>query len=132
MDSPIVGAGAFLRTRKGTFLFQKRDSNTDKDPDMIAPFGGALNYNETPMNCIKRELKEELELLIEASNMNELGDFDSNNIHGSCIRVFIINDVDKSKLNLHEGEAIVEMTLKEAEENPNVTKFTKEVINSIH
>ncbi|MEA3463496.1 MAG: class I tRNA ligase family protein, partial [Patescibacteria group bacterium] len=46
-------------------------------------------------------------------------------------KLFYIKYVDKNKLELKEGEKIVEMTLQEALKDKKVTNFTKEIINFI-
>lgn len=125
----LIGIGALIENQAGQFIFQQRDNNTVKNPGMIAPFGGGLSNNENIFDCLKRELHEELELIFNNDQVKELGNFESHNNPGSFIKMFHIKDIDFSKLKLHEGMDMIELDLKMALNNKNVTDFTKEVIS---
>ena len=45
MNKNINGIGFLLKTPQNTFLFQERDQNTQRNPGMIAPFGGGVEQN---------------------------------------------------------------------------------------
>ncbi len=98
------GSGAFLKTLEGKFLFQKRTLDAPTSPGKIVTFGGARENNENPIECLKRELKEELELVI--SNNDIVDSIFYQDSKGDHI-FFLVENVDESQLILHEGEAII-------------------------
>lgn len=125
----IIGIGALLQTNSGKFIFQKRDANPKYNPGMIAPFGGGINKNESPISALKRELNEELGIAnIEKGEIQEIGNFESHNQPEKYIKLFYVHSVEENDLILKEGEEIVELDLKEALKNNLVTDFTKIVI----
>lgn len=61
--TPADAAAAILHTEDGQYLLQQRDAN----PSIFYPghwgcFGGALENGESPMDALRRELMEELQL----------------------------------------------------------------------
>ncbi|MEA3464106.1 MAG: valine--tRNA ligase, partial [Patescibacteria group bacterium] len=69
-DNNIIGVGALIEIKNGKFLFQKRDKNTNRYSDMIAPFGGGLQKHESCLDCLRREIKEELCININNYNIS--------------------------------------------------------------
>ena len=100
---------AFIELADHTYLLQKRD---DKEgvwyPDHWGLFGGAVEDNETPLDALYRELKEELNF--DAANAkpvleqnNDLTKIDAGNIY----RKFYVVSMSMEQLNmleLHEGQ----------------------------
>lgn len=131
MNKSIVGVGLLLQTKEGSFLFQERDVNTDRNPGMIAPFGGGIEGKETTRECAIRELEEELELTITDFKLKELGVYESHFKPGTYIELFLVDNIVLEKLRLHEGKKIRELTLAEALDHPMVTDFTKQVLRGM-
>jgi 8-oxo-dGTP pyrophosphatase MutT (NUDIX family) len=52
----------FLRTKEGTEIFQRRSVDDKIAPNKLSAFGGGRENNENAVECIQRELKEELNL----------------------------------------------------------------------
>jgi len=75
-----------------------------------------------------REFKEELEGKIEKKDLTELGNFESHINKNKYLKIFYTSDIDRTKLTIHEGAYIETMSLEEAEDNKDVTDFTKEVL----
>jgi len=127
----IMGVGALIETKEGNFVFQKRGGNASTHPNTIALFGGGIEKNEDVFACVRRELEEELSLKLEMYHeINVIGDFESHNQPERYLKAFHVRNVDRNILELREGEAIVEMTLDDAEKNSHVTDFTKDVIRA--
>lgn len=103
-------ATAILISTEGEFILQHRDDKPNiASPGKIANFGGQVDEGEEPANAIIRELDEELELKITPEQL-EL--FDVRNRPDSLgnervANTFVIKNIDKTKLVLHEGQAIV-------------------------
>ena len=54
-------SAAIIIDKKNNFLLQKRDNKKNIFfPNHIGLFGGAKNYNESYVQALKRELKEEI------------------------------------------------------------------------
>lgn len=127
-NSEITGTGAIIRCNN-QYLFQKRDNNTTISPGKIAAFGGGLVCDsENPKKCIIRELKEELDISVNDSDLVEIGDFQSNENSKKYIRMFFAEIKDSHGIALHEGDKIVVTDLDSALDNTEVTDFTKVII----
>jgi len=128
MDKLIKGIGVLLETDSKTLIFQERDKNIARNPEMIAPFGGGIEKDETPTTCAIREIKEELELEIQPEDLKEIGLFQSHFTPGTYLKIFLLKNVNLKDLVLHEGKSIKEMNIEEALTHPKVTDFTKEIL----
>jgi 8-oxo-dGTP diphosphatase len=52
--------GCLILTHDGKILLQQRDADSPTFPNYLATFGGHIEKNETPLQALLRELKEEL------------------------------------------------------------------------
>ena len=120
-----------LQTPNGTYLLQERDGNAALNPGRIAPFGGGIEGEESSLECAKREMLEELNLEINTRNLESIEFFESRHQPNVFIHMFLLKDVEKTKLTLAEGKDIVELSKEEAIVHENVTDFTKEVLSFI-
>lgn len=127
----VVGVGVILETSRGTYLLQRRDHNTTRNPGRIAPFGGGLEGAETTTQCAQRELQEELDLRLDLDNLHSIDIFESHHIPGTYIHMFVAKDIDTKNLKLQEGTNIVEVSKEDAFTNNEVTDFTKEVLRKV-
>ena len=64
MSPKIIHAVAFLLTKKGRFLAEKRAKNKKFDPGIWTIPGGKIEQNEKPEKAVKREAREELGIKI--------------------------------------------------------------------
>lgn len=126
----IVGVGVLMITPDDTFLFQERDTNTERNPGMITPFGGGLKTGESAMQCAIREMDEELGLVLSHTDLQNVGIFESHYSPGTFLQIFLVTNISVNKLSIGEGKAIKEMSAEEATDHPKVTDFTKEVLLS--
>ena len=129
---PITHAGGLLelKDKPGTFLFQKRDQDAPTMPGKVGLFGGKIEAGETPLEGVRRELQEELELEFSDTQIHALHQFDSLGIEAHLC-AFHIKDVDQTNLVQHEGEAMLEMTLEEAVDHPDVTDSLRALLEAI-
>lgn len=127
-DSFVQGIGIILQNKEGKYIFQKRDKNTNISPWKIALFGWGIEWNETYEDTVIREFKEELEWNIEKKDLVEIGNFESHINKDKYLKIFYASNIDTQKLIIHEWEWIEIMSLEEAEDDNDVTEFTKEVL----
>jgi len=111
----ITHAGALLeiKDKPGVYLFQKRTADCKTNPGKIGLFGGGTENDETLEQALIRELNEELELKITPESLGNSFSYPSVKKH-LYVSATHIKDVEVNSLILHEGEAMVEMTLQEA------------------
>ena len=129
LKNNIVGSGAVIETKDGNFLFQRRDDKTDRNPKMLAFFGGATKKGKDTKETIKkREIKEKLSLEIKDDNFVLINKIESSHFPGRFQDVFYVKNVDEEKMKLGEGEAIERYDLVDALNREDVTPFTKKVI----
>jgi len=122
----VIGMGAMIEVGDGKFLFQRRDNNTDRNPGMLAFFGGGIENNEDTEETLKREIKEELNLKV--NNFVLLNKLESHNKLGKFLDIFYVRDINEKNIKLNEGAGIERLTLSEALNKDDVTQFTKEAI----
>ena len=104
---------AILVDPEGRYIVQRRD---DK-PDIFFPghwgcFGGAVESGEPPLDAMRRELREELELVVEPGALQYFTqmDFDFTPLGGKKVfRIFYeirVRPAQVAALRLHEGKAV--------------------------
>src|SRR5262245_29215254 len=103
-------SGALLIDTEGHFLFQRRDDvPTILYPGKIALFGGHREKEESFLECIVREVNEEIGYHVPGRAFEHLGEF--RNVHpdgsiGFC-QVFVARGIPKANLAITEGTLIV-------------------------
>jgi len=85
-----------------SFLMQHRDSHAENNPNKWGLFGGGAEDDETPVQTAKRELKEEIGLDFDESEINLWMDYPGTSVHRY---VFVVTSkIDSSKIVLGEGQ----------------------------
>ena len=104
-----IYAGSLLKTTDNKLLLQRRDDKPNiVNPGMIAIFGGTAKGNETPIDCAKREIAEEVSLLISKKDLKPLNIYHTivPNIGEVESHIFLIEDIKQSGLHLKEGRGM--------------------------
>ncbi|MEI7513101.1 MAG: class I tRNA ligase family protein [bacterium] len=128
LPSNDLGAGTIIEIPDGKFVFQIRDKNTKHNPEMIACFGGHREAGENAVDTIIREIKEELEIDVNKSDLSFVGNIPSKNEEGKFIAMFSLK-LDKVPKKTKEGDGIVVYDFEQTIANPKVTDFTKDVLD---
>jgi 8-oxo-dGTP pyrophosphatase MutT (NUDIX family) len=108
---PVDAVAALLMPAKGRYVMQLRDDR----PDIIYPghwacFGGAMRPGEAPLDTLRRELREELEL--EVGEAREFASFDFDLTparRGKFLRRYFEVRTSQARIErcmLHEGAAL--------------------------
>lgn len=92
--------------------------------------GGGKEINETPLECIKREAREELGLDVNPIFINEVEDIGENKIYRHFIYSFLYQG-DIQNIFLKEGQKIQFFKLKEITELDKVEWFERVYLPAI-
>ena len=95
--------GALLVDTNGKLIAQQRDDKPGiTNPGMVSLFGGTSHEGESPIETLRRELEEELELEVNSNNLLLQTIKHENGTNVAC-SIYIVTGVDAEKLKLHEG-----------------------------
>ena len=95
--------GALLVDTNGKLIAQQRDDKPGiTNPGMVSLFGGTSHEGESPIETLRRELEEELELEVNSNNLLLQTIKHENGTNVAC-SIYIVTGVDTKKLKLHEG-----------------------------
>lgn len=115
---------AILKTPEGKFLMQSRGYNPGiTNPGGISLFGGGQEGSETPLECLLRELDEELELKVGPDEVSLLWITEGvspDKVTPAKRYIYLIKNIVQDTLILHEGDAIIPLTFEEIQTNPAV------------
>jgi 8-oxo-dGTP pyrophosphatase MutT (NUDIX family) len=121
-------AAAIIRVEDDGYLMQLRDSR----PDIWYPgrwnlFGGAVDPGETPLDALRRELQEELELEFDTAEFFAQIDFDAGGAglprFYRSYYVVSISRAAEARLVLHEGAGRKVFSGRDILLEPNVTPY---------
>jgi 8-oxo-dGTP diphosphatase len=101
-------AGAIIIDTEGRFLLQQRDNIAGiVHPGKVGLFGGHREGNETYLECVVRELSEELTFQIPAEHFEHLASWDGPDLEvdGGTLRAdfFVARGVPVDALSITEG-----------------------------
>jgi 8-oxo-dGTP pyrophosphatase MutT (NUDIX family) len=121
-------AAAIIRVEGDRYLLQLRDPKPEIwYPGRWGLFGGGVEPGEDPIDALKRELREELELEIETAEFFARIDFDIGSLSlPKFFRNYYLVSISRAveaKLIVHEGAAKRLFSGNEILEEPNVTPY---------
>ena len=102
-------SGAILIDSLGRLLFQQRDNNPEiLYPGMIGLFGGHHEGNETFLECVVREIYEEISYFLPAERFAHLTRYTGAHPLGGTIRseIYVANNVPVDQLLITEGSLL--------------------------
>jgi 8-oxo-dGTP diphosphatase len=102
-------SGAILIDSFGRFLFQQRDDNPQVSyPGLIGLFGGNREGNETFLECVVREVCEEISYFLPAERFMHLTSYEGADYWGGTIHdeTFVVNNVPADRLVITEGSLL--------------------------
>ena len=105
-------AAALLIDTRGRFLLQQRDNVPGiLFPGKIGLFGGHREGNETFLECVVREVHEEISLFIPPERFEHLASYrgtDPNSPGGTLWReLYVTTDVPVERLRITEGSLLI-------------------------
>ena len=121
--------GALLVDTNGKLIAQQRDDKPGiTNPGMVSLFGGTSHEGESPVETLRRELQEELELEINSNNLLLQTVKHENGTNVAC-SIYIVTGVDAEKLKIHEGAGFAVGTPEDLLSRP-VTGVTQQAIEA--
>ena len=121
--------GALLVDTNGKLIAQQREDKPGiTNPGMVSLFGGTSHEGESPIETLRRELQEELELEVNSRNLLLQTVKCENGTNVAC-SIYIVTGVDAEKLKLHEGAGFATGTPEELLSRP-VTSVTQQAIEA--
>jgi len=124
-------SGVLIKTTDNKLLLQQRDHTFGiVNPGKLAIFGGSVEEDESFEDCAIREIREEVGLVVRSSQLKILGIYsDPVPLKGEVESyIFLVEDVDKSKLVLTEGESIFELDPNEDLTNLNLVPLCRRAL----
>ena len=105
-------ASAIIIDTAGRFLLQQRDDIVGiLYPGMVGLFGGHREGDESFLECVVREVHEEIGYFVSPERFEYLGarrgvdpDVDGGTIHGE---IFVVRDIPSDKLVVTEGSLLI-------------------------
>jgi 8-oxo-dGTP pyrophosphatase MutT (NUDIX family) len=105
-------ASAILVDTRDRLLFQERDNLAGIiQPGKISLFGGHREDNETYLECVAREVHEEIGYLLPRQRFEHLTSYDgkdidreSGTVHGEF---FVVRDIPTDRLTISEGKLFI-------------------------
>lgn len=124
---------AILISSNNEFILQHRDNKTTiAEPNKIVNFGGRVETDEIPTGALIREIKEELSIQLEISDLDFFRHYETiNSKDGKPRRVhaFIVRNIPIETLTLKEGAAIVSIDMNDPLESPELWEMTRVILN---
>jgi 8-oxo-dGTP pyrophosphatase MutT (NUDIX family) len=126
-----------IRLSDGRYLMQLRDERPDIwYPGYWGCFGGALDCAEDPLDGLRRELREELELQITEARQISRMDFDFGPVGlGKAFRVYFLVEIHESavsRLVLHEGQRMEALTYRQLVSGIPVVPYDAFALHLVH
>lgn len=99
-------ADSVILTHDHKILLQRRGDNWNTFPGFISTFGGRIELNESPVQALMRELKEELGAEVKISDVISLGAVTEKITgHNELVYVYFWHDQYATITGCYEGEA---------------------------
>jgi len=122
--------GAIIIDTLGRYLFQLRDDVVGiTNPGKIGLFGGHREGDETFLECIVREIQEEIGYFVPADRFEHLGSFDGEDIDskGGTIHghLFVVRDIPVDALAITEGSLLIVEPVEIGEIEPRLVPTTR-------
>jgi 8-oxo-dGTP diphosphatase len=100
-----IGVGVILQDINGKFLLQLRDNKKNiRYPNKWCIFGGGIEEGELPIDAAVREMKEELDLKLERSDLSL--EYVFSRFTYKDYLFLSKKRINPAKLKLHEGQAM--------------------------
>lgn len=128
-------SGVLLKTADNKLILQQRDNKPGiTNPGMIAIFGGTAKKGETPIDCAKREIAEEVNLTVNDKDLKPLGVYkvDVPNVGKVESHIYLVENVKEKDLHLNEGKSLFILDPDKNMAKLNLTPVCRLVLEGIY
>ena len=127
-------SGVLLRTKEGGLILQRRDNKPNLvNPGKLSVFGGRRKNGESPEECALRELREETNLRLSATDLKfvrEYGAPDDKGIWVHC-NYYLVENVEINDVELQEGQGMEVWYPNQALERKDLTDVPRVLISEL-
>lgn len=115
-----------ILTHDNKFLLQKRPDHWTKNGGGMNIFGGKVEQGETALQGLKREMQEELGLIMKDENIIYVATITEGwTNHQEAVHIHFFHDKDKTITGCYEGESVEFEKIADILNNPKVMDYTK-------
>ena len=109
ISAPKEFACAIIVDTHGRFLLQRRDNKPEiRHPGMIGLFGGHREMGETSLECLVREVQEEIGRHVPPENFEHIATYCQMEASGPYkVEIYAVVDVNVADLTIMEGTLLV-------------------------
>lgn len=129
-DAKICGVGAIFVGIDGHVIVQQRDEHARNSPNMQALFGGGKEGEESPRECLEREMKEEININFDPQKHKIAILCDTINAAVSKddkVRIYIVSGINPEEIIIGEGAGFAQLS-EEGSRSEKITLFTQEIL----
>jgi 8-oxo-dGTP diphosphatase len=126
-------SGAILIDSVGRFLFQQRDNNPEiLYPGMIGLFGGHREGSETFLECVVREIYEEISYFVPSERFAHLVSYKGLDPRDGTFysEIFVATDIPVDQLVITEGTILTIMLEEFATIEPRFSPSARFAVNT--
>lgn len=130
-DAEICGVGVVFVSLDGRVIVQQRDEHAKNSPDMQALFGGGREGDESPQECLEREMKEEIDITFDSKQhtLSILCDTINAAVFvDDKVRIYIVEGIDSEEIIIGEGMGFVQLSKLDIYSD-KITPFTQEILS---
>ena len=122
------GSVAVLELPNSSICLQRREDSAPNNAGMLTLFGGHLEGDETPLDCMERELLEEISLIVDGKSINHLFDHTAT-IAGRIVTLhcFLVK-VPLDDFEVYEGAGTETYTVDEILSRNDVVEVDRDII----
>jgi 8-oxo-dGTP pyrophosphatase MutT (NUDIX family) len=127
----IHGVIAVLIRSDGTLVLQRRDGDAPRNAHLLTFFGGHMEENEKPLQCVKRELSEETSLKISELKFKKIS-VETVAIAAQSIAlcVFVVS-IPTEDFEVYEGTGAEAYSLKEALQRNDIAQADMQILQKL-
>ncbi len=119
-------ADCVILTQDGKILMQQRPSNWVGAEDRLTTFGGHLEANETPLQGLIRELKEELGAQVNPKDVMTLGALSEDEYgHDTLVHVYFWRDTQGTITGCYEAQPRHYDKIDDALAHPKIPEYAQ-------
>ena len=129
-DIDICGVGVIFVGIDGRIIVQQRDEHARNSPNMLALFGGGREDNESPQECLEREMREEINIAFDPKKHKLAILCDTINAavaQDDKVRIYIVTGINPEEIIIGEGAGFVQLSEMESR-SEKITLFTQEML----